>query len=455
MKAAPRALIGFTALFLGGFAIAERDGLIRLIGWVGRAIVGTPDAIGAIVAYFSKLPSDTFARSLTIGVVVGLTFSAYLALRLRRRGLFIAPPIAIGLIGGAIGSQIVPYALRHCTYAADAPPAEAIIGVILTGISALIVVVPAWAVRIGRRAAWRTVGTFQSAWLPVALLAPTLLGLLLFLYYPGLQTALISLNARRAGLPQERFVCLRNYTAIASDIIYRNSVITSAFLTIILVTVSMACALGIALLASQKVRGIGIYRSLIIFPFALSPVVSGTIFLAMFRQGSSGLINYLFNLDAHWLNQPTLARIVVIITAAWNILGFNTLFYIVGLQNVPSSLVEAAAIDGANRPTRFFRVTLPLLAPYTFFLLVTNVTYAFYGIYGVVDTLTQGGPPLGPAGSLGGATNVLIYKMYSDAFTPGSPFGSAAAQAVMLFLLVAGLTVLQFRTLEQRIVYND
>jgi sn-glycerol 3-phosphate transport system permease protein len=285
-----------------------------------------------------------------------------------------------------------------------------------------------------------------------------LIGLALFLYYPSLQTLLISLNARRAGLPQERFVCLTNYINLANDPIYSNSFFTSLVLTAGIVLGSMAAALGIALLASQKIRGAGLYRTLIIFPFALSPVVTATIFLAMFRSGGSGLINALLGVfgaePLNWVNDVNLSRIVVILAAIWNILGFNTLFYISGLQNVPKELLEAAAMDGANRPTRFWRVTFPLLAPYSFFLLITNVTYAFYGIYGAVDTLTSGGPPLGAAGSLGGATNVLIYKLYADAFGTGSSFGSAAAQAVILFLFVAFLTLLQFRTLERQITYG-
>jgi sn-glycerol 3-phosphate transport system permease protein len=124
------------------------------------------------------------------------------------------------------------------------------------------------------------------------------------------------------------------------------------------------------------------------------------------------------------------------------------------LQNVPKDLLEAASIDGATRIQRFVRITFPLLAPFTFFLMVTNVTYAFYGIYGAVDTLTQGGPPMGPAGQFGGATNVLIYKLYEDAFNPGSPAGLAAAQAVVLFVMVAGFTLLQFRYVERRITYG-
>jgi sn-glycerol 3-phosphate transport system permease protein len=177
----------------------------------------------------------------------------------------------------------------------------------------------------------------------------------------------------------------------------------------------------------------------------------------MFREGGAGIINYflddLFGITARWLRDPSLAPWVIILASVWNALGFNILFYIAGLQNVPSDLQDAAAIDGANAVQRFFRITLPLLSPFTFFLLVTNVTYAFYGIYGVVDSITRGGPPLGPGGTEGGATNILIYKLYEDAFRSGAPIGSAAGQAMILFLLVAAITLLQFRFVENRVTY--
>ncbi len=224
--------------------------------------------------------------------------------------------------------------------------------------------------------------------------------------------------------------------------------------TVAVVLLGMSAALSIAVLASQKVHGAVIYRTLLIWPYALSPVVMGVIFLTMF-QTNSGLINHIFGLDADWLTDEQLAPLVIVFASVWNILGFNVLFYIAGLQNIPEDLLEAAEIDGANWITRFFRITFPLLSPFTFFLLITNVTYSFYGIYGAVDTLTQGGPPLGPGGQDGGATNVLIYKLYQDAFSPGSPAGAAAAQALILFLLVAGLTLVQFRYLERRVVYAD
>jgi sn-glycerol 3-phosphate transport system permease protein len=301
-------------------------------------------------------------------------------------------------------------------------------------------------------------GYFRGVGLPYLFLAPTLLSLLLFLYYPSIQTLTLSLTSRRFPLPQERFVCLQNYVTLAEDLIYRSSFLTTVLLTVGIVTLAIAFSLGVATLASQKVRGANVYRTLLIWPFALSPVVAGTIFLALFREGGSGLINYVlegaFGISPSWLRDPALAPWVIVFASVWNIMGFNILFYIAGLQNIPTDLLEAAAIDGANRIQRFVRITFPLLAPFTFFLLVTNITYSFYGIYGAVDTLTQGGPPLGPGGTLGGATNVLIYKLYQDAFSPGAPVGLAAAQAVVLFLMVAALTLLQFRYVENRVTYS-
>lgn len=368
----------------------------------------------------------------------------------------------IGFALGAVGSQVLALPTQHCTFAPEAAPLEYQFGLLITMAGTLLLLIPAWTLLRGRLAGQvdaATSGYFRGWLLPILFLAPMLLNLLLFLYYPSAQTVTLSLFSRRFPLPQERFVCLGNYAALAGDLIYRNSFIITVIVTVAIVALSLAISLGIAVLASQKVRGASIYRTLLIWPFALSPIVAGVIFLAMFREGQSGLINgLLYALTGNtvsWLRDPNLARVTIVLASVWNILGFNILFYVAGLQNIPSDLLEAAQIDGANRVQRFFRVTFPLLAPFTFFLLVTNVTYSFYGIYGVVDTLTQGGPPIGAAGIDGGATEVLIFKLYQDAFRPGSPIGSAAAQAVILFLMVAGFTVLQFRTIERRITYGE
>lgn len=370
--------------------------------------------------------------------------------------------LAVGGVIGGIGSQLLILPMQHCTYAPDLQDAvQYQLGILATMFSSVVVLLPFWSImlRRGRKREEGTSGYFKSRWLPYALLSPMLINLLIFLYYPSLQTVTLSLNLRPFPLPQERFVCLANYVQLAGDKIYQNSFVTTFVMTFFIVILALAISLGIALLASQKIKYASVYRTLLIWPFALSPVVTGVIFLAMFREGQTGLINALLvwlGLDpVNWLRTASGAQATIIIASVWNILGFNILFYVAGLQNVPKDLLEAAMIDGANRVQRFVWITFPLLSPFTFFLLVTNVTYSFYGIYGAVDTLTQGGPPLGPAGIDGGGTDVLIYKLYQDAFSPGSPAGLAAAQAVVLFVLVAAITILQFRALESRITYGD
>jgi len=387
-----------------------------------------------------------------------LTFSTLRGLQSRQAAAIWLRGAVWGALVGGVGSQLFAYPLQHCTFAAEAPTAQYRLGLVLTGFGVLVVLVPLWTLLFGGLGRVNTAGYFQSRLTPYLLLAPTLLAMGVFLYYPAVQIITLSTKARRFPLPQERFVCLENYVNLANDQIYRSSITTTAFISLMLVILTMSTALFIAVLASQKVRGAGVYRSLLIWPFALSPVVAGLIFLSMFREGGAGVINYALDstlgIQPRWLRDADLAPWVVILASVWNGLGFNILFYIAGLQNVPEDLLDAASIDGANRVQRFFRITLPLLSPYNFFLLVANMTYAFYGIYGVVDAITQGGPPLGPAGSQGGATKVLIYKLYEDGFTAGGSAGSAAAQSLILFLLVAGLTILQFRYVENRVTYN-
>jgi sn-glycerol 3-phosphate transport system permease protein len=461
-KLSVRAITAFVVVFSAWFVLAERDGLLRLLTWLLEGLAAAPRALEALISYYATLPAEPLLRSAGVGGVVGGIVSYAIWRRVVRSGRR-APNLALGMalgVGvGMAGAQIAATATQHCTYRPEASAAETLLGVVLTALTALAVLLPLWTLLLGRRRPEQAEsGYFRNRWLGYLLLLPTLLSLLIFLYYPSAQMFNMSLMARRFPIRTERFVCLGNYIGLLNDVVYQNSLLTTFLITIFVVLGSMVTALGIAVLASQKVRGAALYRTLLIFPFALSPVVSAAVFQAMFREGGSGLINYLLDLtlgvQPAWLRDATLARLVVVFAAIWNILGFNIIFYVAGLQNVPRDLQEAAAIDGANRVQRFFRIVLPMLAPYTFFLLVTNVTYAFYGIYGAIDMLTQGGPPIGAAGALGGATEMLIYKLYQDGFRPGAPIGSAAAQAVFLFTIVAGLTVLQFRTIERNITYG-
>jgi sn-glycerol 3-phosphate transport system permease protein len=395
-----RAVIAFVIVFSTGFIITQRQGLGQLAAWLWNGLSQTPQALQNVVSYYAALPGWQLLPSLFIGGIFGA--GMLVALRVRqpitpanRRGL--GALAVIGGLGGALGSQLLNLPLQHCTYAAGTEAAQIVLGVLLTIVSTFFVLLPIWAFleRLNREQRFQaTAGYFRSPLLPYLLLTPTLLSLLLFLYYPSIQTLTLSLNMRRFPLPQERFVCLGNYLTLAQDTIYRNSFAITLILMLGIVVLSLAAALGIAVLASQKIRGASIYRTLLIWPFALSPVVVGTIFLSLFREGSSGILNYtlqsVFGVSFSWLRDATLAPWVIVLASVWNILGFNILFYIAGLQNIPMDLLEAAQIDGANKPQRFLRITFPLLAPFTFFLLITNVTYGFYGIYGAVDTLTLG-----------------------------------------------------------------
>ncbi|MBZ0308605.1 MAG: sugar ABC transporter permease, partial [Anaerolineae bacterium] len=370
--------------------------------------------------------------------------------------------LVVGGIAGMAGSQILMYPIQHCTYGSNASPFEYRIGVVVTAVSTLFLLIPLWT-WMNRRfnlAAYRsTAGYFRNNGLPYLLLLPTVLLLIIFLYYPASQMITLSLKARIFPLPQERFVCLQNYALLKDNIIYQNSFTTTLFITAAIVILSIALSLAVAVLASQKVKGADFYRTLLVWPYAISPVVTGVIFLSLFREGGAGVINWALDntlgIQPRWIRSEELAPWVIVLASVWNVMGFNILFYVAGLQNIPQDLLEAAALDGANRVQRFVRITFPLLTPFTFFLLVTNVTFSFYGIYGVVDTLTQGGPPLGPAGSEGGATNVLIHKLYQDGFQSGAPIGQAAAQSLILFLLVGLMTLVQFRYIERRVTYGD
>lgn len=451
-------VIGTLSLvFLIWFILIQWTGIVRLIEFIVESIAYIPDAGQSILTYYGDLSFNVLLPSLLIGLVFGL-LTTWLVTRASSRARFKWQVLLGGGAFGLLGTQVLMYPMQHCTYSSAIPFVQAALGIIITLVSSLIVLVPFWTIINTRQVKRGTIssGKFRAGIIPYGFLFPTLMSLAIFLYYPASQIVTLSLKQQRFG--RERFVCLGNYVGLVENAIYQNSILTTFLLTAAIVILTMSFALATALLASQKVQGASIYRTLLIWPYAISPVVTGAVFLSLFRQGQSGLINYvgseLFGLKLQWLTNPDLAPWVIILASVWNACGFNILFYIAGLQNIPKDLLEAAQIDGANIPQRFIHITFPLLMPFTFFLLVANVTYSFYGIYGVIDTLTQGGPPLGIAGELGGATNVLIYKLYEDAFAAGAELGSAAAQSILLFVLVAIITLLQFNFVERRVTYS-
>ncbi|MFN8561798.1 MAG: sugar ABC transporter permease [Anaerolineae bacterium] len=302
---------------------------------------------------------------------------------------------------------------------------------------------------------------FRNRWLPFLLLLPTLIILVIFLYYPIISTFQLSFFKAAPNGIDLTYVGLDNYQRILDPQLQQTEngtlVVKNSYFLVLgrsvlfsgaIVFGGLAASMGVAMLANQKIRGIRIYRTLLIWPYAISPAIIGVIFLFMFNP-VVGVINYAWNAVFHtrplWLGDPILTPMLIVIASIWKNLGYNVIFYLAGLQNINTELLEAASIDGANAWVRFRQIIFPLLSPFTFFLLITNLTYSFFDLFGTIDILA--GP--GPANS----TTVLIYNLYRDLQINHST-GMAATQSVMLFVLVAGLTVLQFRTTERRVTYN-
>ena len=288
--------------------------------------------------------------------------------------------------------------------------------------------------------------TFRGWVLPLLLIAPQVLVSAVFFFYPAGQAVWQSLFIPDPfGLSME-FVGLDNFRYLLSDPFYRASFWTTAVFSTLVTLVSMVPALFLAVLADRLVKGAGAYQTLLIWPYAVAPAVAGVLWLFMFNTRVGVVAWYLGRLGYDWnhvLNE-TEAMGLVVVASAWGRISYNFLFFLAALQSVPRSVIEAAAIDGARFWRRFLTIVLPLLSPTTFFLLVVNVVYAFFETFGVIHTITSGGPQQ--------ATTILVYKVYADGFV-GQDLGSSAAQSVILLVLVGLLTVIQFRFIERRVHY--
>jgi len=289
---------------------------------------------------------------------------------------------------------------------------------------------------------------FPNRLFPFVVLLPTLLVCGLFLYYPVAQSFSWSLyRAAFMGL-RTMYVGVQNYVRMFTSSDYLHTLWVSVLFAGGIVILGLSISLAIALLANRKIRGARIYRIALIWPYALSPAVAGTIWLFLFNP-TAGAVNYILEntigISPDWITNANLAMLLVVTAAVWKNLGYNIVFFLAGLQNVPGHVIEAARIDGAGPWRCFWKITLPLLSPTTFFLLIMNMIYAFFGTFGLIDVLTKGGPA--------GATNILIYNMYRDAFQHNK-WGMAAAQSVVLFVMVVGLTLIQFRTTGRRVHYG-
>jgi sn-glycerol 3-phosphate transport system permease protein len=288
--------------------------------------------------------------------------------------------------------------------------------------------------------------TFENKWLPYLLLLPSFFILGVFLFYPALETFRMSLYKVHPFGIRKIFAGFYNFQKLFTSPDYIRSFVTSLIFSVAVVVFGLFISLMIAILLNQKLKGQRIYRSLLIWPYALSPAISGAIFL--FNPANGYLIFFsetLFGVRPGWLTNGTLALIVVTMAATWKNLGYNVIFYLTGLQNVQKEALEAASIDGAGAVKRFRIITFPLLSPMTFFLLVMNLIYSYFASFGLIDVLTEGGPA--------NSTTILIYQLYKDFFVFHKT-GYAAAESFILFTLVVGLTLIQFRTTGRRVHYQ-
>ena len=288
---------------------------------------------------------------------------------------------------------------------------------------------------------------FSEKLLPYLLLAPQIIVTVVFFFWPASQAILQSVLVEDPFGLSSRFVWLENFQIIFSDPAYYNSLAVTAVFSGFVSVLSLGCSLFLAVQADRVIRGALFYRTVIVWPYAIAPAVAGVVWLFLFNPTIGILAFFLGALGYDWnhLLQGDQAMALVIIAATWHRVPYNFLFFLAGLQAIPRSLVEAAAIDGAGRFSRFWRVVFPLLSPVTFFLVVVNVVYAFFDTFGVIHQVTSGGPYQ--------STEILVYKVFRDGFE-GLDLGGSAAQSVVLMAIVIALTVIQFRYIEKRVEYQ-
>ncbi len=287
---------------------------------------------------------------------------------------------------------------------------------------------------------------FRSEWLPWVLLAPQVAVIAVFFFWPAGQALLQSFQQSDAFGSYTEWVGLENFHRLFSDPTYLASFKTTALFSVLVAGLGIAISLLLAVFADRVVRGTTIYRTLLIWPYAVAPAVAGVLWLFMFAP-SIGIVSHTlrsFGVEWNHLLNSGQAMALIVAAAVWKQISYNFLFFLAGLQSIPKSLVEAAAIDGARPWRRFWTIQFPLLSPTTFFLFVINIVYAFFDTFAIVDAATQGGP--------GKDTAILVYKVYYDGFK-AMDLGGSAAQSVVLMVIVIALTVVQFRFVEKKVNY--
>ena len=287
---------------------------------------------------------------------------------------------------------------------------------------------------------------FRSKWLPWVLIAPQLLIIGIFFFWPAGQAVLQSFQMEDAFGMSTEWVGLDNFRQLFADPTYLNSFKRTALFSVLVAGVGIAVSLALAIFADRIIRFAMVYKTLLIIPYAVAPVIAGVLWVFMFSPSIGVVTHYMGKLGYEWnhLMNENQAMALIVITSVWKQISYNFLFFLAGLQSIPKALIEAASIDGAGPWRRFWNIQLPLLSPTTFFLLVINIVYAFFDTFGIIDAATHGGP--------GQSTSILVYKVYQDGFK-ALDLGGSAAQSVILMLIVVVLTVIQFRYVEKKVQY--
>lgn len=288
--------------------------------------------------------------------------------------------------------------------------------------------------------------TFNERWLPYLLVAPQIVITLVFFFWPSGQAIWQSVVSEDAFGGNTQFIWFDNFIHLLSDPNYHASVRLTLVFSFLVASLGLALSLLLAVMADRIIRGASLYKNILVWPYAVAPAVVGVVFGFLFNP-SVGVVAWALaaiGLEFNYVINGNQALVLVVIAAVWGQVSYNFLFFLAGLQSIPKSLIEAAAIDGAGPGRRFWDIVFPLLSPTGFFLLVINIIYAFFGTFGIIGSLTQGGP--------GQATNILIWKVYNDGFR-GQDLGGSSAQSVILMIVVIALTFVQFRFIERRVHY--
>ncbi len=287
---------------------------------------------------------------------------------------------------------------------------------------------------------------FQSKWLPYALVAPQIAVTVVFFFWPAAQAVYYAFLVQDPFGNASEFVWFQNFAELLHSASCLESFKVTALFSVLVAVTGLGISLLLATMADRVVRGAFAYKTLLIWPYAVAPAIAGVLWAFLFAP-SIGIVTYWLRklgVNWNWILNGDQAMALIVIAATWKQVSYNFLFFLAGLQSIPRSLLEAAAIDGATPLRRFWTIVFPLLSPTTFFLLVINIVYAFFDTFGVIDATTQGGPA--------GATQILVYKVYYDG-VKAADLGSSSAQSVILMLIVIALTVAQFRFVEKKVQY--